>query len=144
AAHRRHHPQVGPDAALGVERRASGEEAEAVPDAARPGQDVVAADGRAARGLSKQPDQDAQDGGLAGAGRPQEPQRLPGWDREGQVVDRRTTVEQPGQPLDVDQPACILGSRPEWMIGAVASTVIAIGDELLAGFTLDTNSNWLA
>lgn len=30
------------------------------------------------------------------------------------------------------------------MNGPVASTVIAIGDELLAGFTLDTNSHWLA
>jgi len=26
----------------------------------------------------------------------------------------------------------------------VASSIVAIGDELLAGFTLDTNSHWLA
>lgn len=30
------------------------------------------------------------------------------------------------------------------MVVAVASTIVAIGDELVGGFTLDTNSHWLA
>ena len=30
------------------------------------------------------------------------------------------------------------------MVGPVASTIVAIGDELVGGFTLDTNSHWLA
>src|SRR2546430_5773505 len=42
----------------------------------------------------------------------------------------------PQPPGKVARPACY--NLP------VESTLIAVGDELLGGFTLDTNSNWLA
>ena len=49
----------------------------------------------------------------------------------------------PSPALGATSPARGL-ARGEEREGAGAATIVAIGDELLAGFTLDTNSHWIA
>jgi nicotinamide-nucleotide amidase len=46
--------------------------------------------------------------------------------------------------MGAEDPPNLRPALPAAITCCVASTVIAIGDELLAGFTLDTNSHWMA
>jgi nicotinamide-nucleotide amidase len=49
-------------------------------------------------------------------------------------------------PLDVapDDGMKTLGIHDWYIVARMASSIVAIGDELVGGFTLDTNSHWLA
>ena len=96
--------RVEPEVLLGgevlVERRVLEDEADVPADVGRTGRDVEPGHRGAPAGRAKQRAQDVDRRGLAGAVRPEEPERLPRRHVEGHAVDRDDVVE--GLPEAVD------------------------------------------
>jgi molybdenum cofactor synthesis domain-containing protein len=88
--------------------------------------------------VSATPFRDELDDPVIPVGHPAgEAQRLGATDQEEAEAD----------PLDValDDPVKPLGFHPSSIVPRMgSSSIVAIGDELVGGFTLDTNSSWLA
>src|SRR5690606_1982450 len=90
------------DGQVEVERRLLGEKADELPDGERSRVDPEPRDDRMARVRREEAGQDSQQRRLARAVRPQQPDDLPGGDREGDVVERALAPERLRDPLRFD------------------------------------------
>src|SRR4029079_8712529 len=86
-----------------VERRVLEDQADVPADVGRAAHDVEPGDRRAAAGRPEQRAQDVDGGRLAGAVRPEEPERLSGSDLERHAVDGEEVIERLTEVVDDDR-----------------------------------------